>query len=95
MSITNDPRLDLIPERTQLLDDEIRLGLGAAERVLSAESVHRCRKDNRYPFPYLIHMTRSRKMESRPRASVWSSWESISPSMAWAFIILNRSPIAG
>ena len=37
MSITNDPRLDLIPEGTQLLDDEIRTQVWGLLSVLSAD----------------------------------------------------------
>jgi hypothetical protein len=52
------PQIDLLPEKSHHEDDEIRLQVWGllSELYPQHEFVER-RKETRYPFPYLIHLT--------------------------------------
>ena len=54
----DEPRLDSLPQRAQRQEDEVRKQVwGLMSAIYPKREILEKRHENRYPFPYLIHLT--------------------------------------
>jgi hypothetical protein len=54
----DEPRLDSLPQRTARQDEEVRRQVwGLMSAIYPKREILEKRHENRYPFPYLIHLT--------------------------------------
>lgn len=56
--LLHDPRLSLLSESTNTSDDEVRAQVWGLLTTLYPQGEHlERRREHRYPFPYLVHLT--------------------------------------
>ncbi|MBN2476214.1 MAG: hypothetical protein JXB62_16495 [Pirellulales bacterium] len=56
--MTREPQLDLLPEEGAAVDDDVRMQVWALLTTLYPKGdLSERRKENRYPFPYLVHLS--------------------------------------
>ncbi len=58
MLTTSYPQIDLLPEKKLPLDEDVQTQVWALISTLyPAQAITERRKETRYPFPYLVHLT--------------------------------------
>lgn len=56
--VTSQPQLDLLPEQGDLPDEDVRTQVWGLLTILYPKhQLTEQRRENRYPFPYLVHLT--------------------------------------